>query len=84
MIWGLKQPVFSAAALEIWVLSRVWYTVGYIGYGPKGVRIPHHRGRILPHLFFFFVQRVAAGRLTAVALIGKSFCFSYSRWIQMC
>ena len=43
MIWGLKQPVYSATALEIWVLSRVWYTYGYIKNGPKGVRSPDHQ-----------------------------------------
>ena len=43
MIWGLKQPVYSAAALELWVLSKVWYTYGYIKNGPKGVRSPDHQ-----------------------------------------
>ncbi|KAF9786781.1 membrane-associated proteins in eicosanoid and glutathione metabolism [Thelephora terrestris] len=36
LIWGLKQPVYSAAALEVWVLARIWYTRGYIKNGPKG------------------------------------------------
>ena len=40
MIWGLKHPIYSAAALQIWVLSKVWYTYGYINNGPKGVRAP--------------------------------------------
>lgn len=81
MIWGLKQPVYSAAALELWVFAKAWYTHGYIGYGPKGVRTPHHQSRILAHLF---LQRLAAGRVTAVAQLGKSFCLPYSRLIQMC
>ena len=38
LIWGLKQPVYSAIVLEMWVLTRFWYTYGYINYGPKGVR----------------------------------------------
>ncbi|KAF9654095.1 hypothetical protein BDM02DRAFT_1924 [Thelephora ganbajun] len=36
LIWGLKQPLYSAIALEIWVLTKVWYTYGYIKNGPEG------------------------------------------------
>ena len=38
LIWGLKQPVYSAIAIELWVLTKFWYTYGYIKHGPKGVR----------------------------------------------
>ena len=63
LIWGLKQPVYSAILLEFWVFTRVLYTYGYINYGPKGVRtlrptaslvssltsiLPHSRGRLAP------------------------------------
>ena len=30
--------MYSAIALELWVLSRAWYTAGYINNGPQGVR----------------------------------------------
>lgn len=54
LIWGLKQPVYSAIALEIWVLSRVWYTVGYIKKGPNGVRTPdQHEPDLVTYVLSF-------------------------------
>jgi len=65
MIWGLTQPVYSAAALELWVLSKLWYTIGYINNGPKGVRTPPRQKSDLPHsrpsLFFYSRDSLAHG-----------------------
>ena len=38
LIFGLKKPVHSAAAVGFWVLTKALYTVGYIRKGPNGVR----------------------------------------------
>ncbi|KAJ6472847.1 hypothetical protein C8R47DRAFT_1221590 [Mycena vitilis] len=34
-----KYPIVAASALGMWVLSRVAYTIGYVGWGPESVRI---------------------------------------------
>lgn len=54
LIWGLKQPVYSAIALEFWVLGRIWYTRGYINNGPSGVRTSdHHDSDLIAHVLSF-------------------------------
>jgi len=44
LIWGLKQPLYSAITLKIWV-----FTEG----GPKEVRISHHHKSDLTAHFLF-------------------------------
>ncbi|KAJ6549932.1 hypothetical protein B0H19DRAFT_951646 [Mycena capillaripes] len=54
-IVAIRYPVIAASALEMWVLSRIAYTIGYIKGGPNNVRIiySHPTRRFIPLIFFF-------------------------------